>query len=148
MIDGGLGLVDFKTSAKPYPDHLIALAAHGRLWEENHPQQRLSSYHLIILPKDGSAFQHHAYADLGPQWKLFTLYLEAYRLDKACAGIKSVPAVAPAPVTVTADVPKPRRSRKSPPAKVPSLAAPAAAPLTMAEILRSYGHVPAEVPTC
>jgi hypothetical protein len=32
MIDGGLGLIDFKTSAKPYPDHLVALAAHGRLW--------------------------------------------------------------------------------------------------------------------
>jgi hypothetical protein len=74
MIDGGLGLIDFKTSPKAYPDHLLALAAYGRLWEENNPQQPLSSYHLIILPKDGSAFQHHAHADLSQQWTLFTLY--------------------------------------------------------------------------
>jgi hypothetical protein len=167
MIDGGLGLIDFKTSAKPYPDHLIALAAYGRLWEEHNPQQPLSSYHLIILPKDGSAFQHHAYADLSPQWKLFRLYLEAYRIDKACAGIKPVqpakpvlddsdrngvpaflarsatvlPFAAPpvAEAAIAADAPKPRRPRKPQAAK----AAPAASPATtMAELLRNYGHVP------
>jgi hypothetical protein len=27
MINGGLGLLDFKTSARPFPDHLVALAA-------------------------------------------------------------------------------------------------------------------------
>jgi hypothetical protein len=92
MIGDGLGLIDFKTSPKPYPDHLIALAAYGRLWEENHPQQPLSSYHLIILPKDGTAFAHHAYGDVSRQWKLFTLYLEAWRLDK---GLDAPPVAAP-----------------------------------------------------
>lgn len=127
MIDGGLGLIDFKTSAKPYPDHLIALAAHGKLWEENHPQKLLSSYHLLILPKDGSAFQHHAYSDLSRQWKLFTLYLEAYRLDKACAPMKPAPAATTAAATTAAAIiaigAKPRRRRKPAAAKVLAAAA-------------------------
>jgi hypothetical protein len=82
VIGGGLGLLDLKTSPKPYPDHLVALAAHGVLREENNPQHPLASYHLICLPKDGSDFAHHAYADLGPQWELFKLWLAAYRLEK------------------------------------------------------------------
>jgi hypothetical protein len=152
MIDGGLGLIDFKTSPKPYPDHLVALAAHGRLWEENHPQQPLNSYHLLCLPKDGRDFQHHAYADLGQQWQLFTLWLDAYRLEKGCtiaaakkAAAKPAPAAAP-----KAEVPKPQRAARKPASRpvadrpvqtVPPLAPPRAS-LTMAEILRGYGHVP------
>jgi hypothetical protein len=42
IINGGLGLLDFKTSPKPYRDHLVALAAHGKLWDENNPQHPLS----------------------------------------------------------------------------------------------------------
>jgi hypothetical protein len=37
MVGNRVGLLEFKTSSKPYPDHLIAMAAHGRLWEETHP---------------------------------------------------------------------------------------------------------------
>jgi hypothetical protein len=28
----------------PIPDHLIAMAAHGRWWEETHPQHQLSKF--------------------------------------------------------------------------------------------------------
>jgi hypothetical protein len=166
MIGDGVGLIDFKTSPKPYPDHLIALAAHGQLWEETHPQHRLTAgYHLIMLPKDGSAFAHHTYGDLSRQWKLFTLYLEAYRLDK---GLAAPPVAAPtietwraaakacdaaaaptntatvlpfttppvAEAAIAADAPKVRRPRK------PQAAKPAPPAPTMAEMLRSYGHVP------
>ena len=84
MVGNRVGLLEFKTSPKPYPDHLIAMAAHGRLWEETHPQHKLDGgFHLIILPKDGTAFQHHAYEDLSLQWRIFTLWLEAFRLEKA-----------------------------------------------------------------
>jgi hypothetical protein len=146
MIGGGLGLIDFKTSPKPYPDHLVALAAHGRLWEENHPQQPLNSYHLLCLPKDGSAFRHHAYADLGTQWKLFTLWLEAYRLEKEGRTTKPAPqAKAESP---KATIPTPRRPVRKPAAppkppviKPPPLIAPPRRCLSMAEILRSYGHI-------
>lgn len=149
--NGGLGLLDFKTSAKPYPDHLIGMAAHGNLWQEANPQHPLTAgYHLIILPKDGSAFQHHAYADLSAQWRLFELYLDAYRLDKlvnATAAIAAMAkpdtAAAPAePAAAPAAPVKPRRprvcQRRAP--KVEA-AEPAVRPATMAEILRQYGHV-------
>lgn len=143
MIDGELGLIDFKTSAKPYPDNLIALAAHGHLWDENNSARPLRSYHLIILPKDGSAFQHHAYADLSVQWEIFTLYLQAYRLEKkpvrsaTVLPFKAATPAAEAAEAATAAAAKPRRARKP----AVAVAAPAAAPLSMAEILRSYGHV-------
>ena len=59
------------------------MAAHGQLWQETYPQHQLTAgYHLLILPKDGSPFQHHAYDDLGRYWRIFELYLEAYRLEK------------------------------------------------------------------
>jgi hypothetical protein len=159
MIGGGLGLIDFKTSPKPYPDHLVALAAYGRLWEENNPQQPLNSYHLICLPKDGSAFQHHAYADLTQQWRLFLLYLEAYRIEKGCGTRTRSPieTVAPAPkaalaAETTATAATPKRTRKPKPAdqpaeaETPVLIAPPMASLSMAELLRSYGHIKETVP--
>jgi hypothetical protein len=133
LIDGGLGLIDFKTSAKPYPDHLVALAAHGRLWEENHPQDPLSSYHLICLPKDGSAFRHHAYADLSLQLRLFTLWLDAYRLEKGCTIAKAKAAAKPKPAEAKAEMPRPRRPAcKSTAAEVANfLAAAVSAPKPM-----------------
>jgi hypothetical protein len=164
MIGGALGLIDFKTSAKPYPDNLVALAAHGRLWDENHPDQPLSSYHLLCLPKDGSAFRHHAYADLSQQWQLFTLWLDAYRIEKGCTLAKTAKAAKAAAPKAEAPIPKPRRPANKPAASAvdrflaeaaaaakpaPVIERPAdvvtpliaRAPFTMTEILRAYGHI-------
>jgi hypothetical protein len=171
MINGGLGLLDFKTSAKPYAENLVALAAHGRLWEENHPDQPLTAgYHLICLPKDGSDFGHHAYADLSAQWELFQLWLAAYRVEKACPSPAKAQAARPKPAAPEAkpETPKPRKAsvRARPksttteverflaaaaaaPKPAAVLERPAAEPMpmiapraqTMAEILRAYGHV-------
>jgi len=122
LIGNGIGLVEFKTSKEPYPDHLIAMAAHGRLWQENHPQHPLTAgYHLLILPKDGSPFQHHAYEDLSRYWRIFALYLEAYRLEndaKPFAKRKAATAAKKGPEQITTSV-----------------------HTTMAEMLRAYGHV-------
>jgi hypothetical protein len=121
LIGNGAGLVEFKTSKAPYPDHLIAMAAHGQLWHETHPQHQLTAgYHLLILPKDGSPFQHHAYDDLSRYWRIFELYLEAYRLEK-----ENKPFA------------KPQRSARSKTSEQVT----ASVPMTMAEMLRAYGHV-------
>jgi hypothetical protein len=118
LIGNGVGLIEFKTSAKPYPDHLVAMAAHGRLWQETHPQHPLTAgYHLLFLPKDGSPFQHHSYTDLSAHWKLFTLYLEAYALDKALTA-KSTKAKPASAKLVSKNV-----------------------QMTMGEMLRAYGHL-------
>ena len=117
LIGNGAGLVEFKTSKAPYPDHLIAMAAHGQLWQETHPQHPLTAgYHLLILPKDGSPFQHHAYDDLSRYWRIFELYLEAYRLEKDSKPFAKKASRAAKPKQVTAH-------------------------MTMAEMLRAYGHV-------
>ena len=88
---------------------------------------------------------------------MFKLYLQAYRLDKgldappvaaptietwraaakACDAA-AAPTVAPTPAAAVAKAP--RRSR-TPVAKAARAIAPAT-PATMAELLRSYGHVP------
>jgi hypothetical protein len=40
IIDGKVALVELKTSVKPFADHLVAMAAHGALWNET---SRISS---------------------------------------------------------------------------------------------------------
>jgi hypothetical protein len=90
-----------------------------------HPKQTLDSYHLIILPKDGGPFQHHNYGDLEREWEIFRHWLAAYNLEKA------KPAAKPASE-------KPAKPR----VRVKVQSAPA---LTMAEMLRAYGHIPGAV---
>jgi hypothetical protein len=143
VVGNGLGLLDFKTSAKGevYPDMLLAMAAHGKLWLENHPDQPLTGgYHLIVLPKDGSPFKHFHYADLDAYWELFKLYLQAYRLDKVCSDSK---ALGGQTINVASSTAAPKLSKVTPkPQRKPPVQIPAnERPLSMAEILRSYGHV-------
>lgn len=140
----GLGLLDFKTSkdGKVYPDMLLAMAAHGKLWTENNPDHPLTGgYHLIVLPKDGSAFKHFHYAGLDAYWQLFLMYLAAYRLDKACSAAKALEGqeIVPSPVPKRAAPPQPRpQVRYSPQSHIRGSAR---SHMSMAEILRSYGHV-------
>jgi hypothetical protein len=147
VIDGKMSLVEFKTSAKPYPDHLVAMAAHAKLWNENHPDQPIEAFHWIGLPKDGSEFQHHAYADLSTQWEIFTLWLDAWRLEKGLTRKRTtkpatvVPApkarllAAAAPADPPHDPPKPRHTRK--PKEAPIAAAPAITPSQAGAVLRA-----------
>jgi hypothetical protein len=119
IINNGIGLIEFKTSPKPYPDHLIAMAAHGKLWEETHPQHPLTGgYHLLILPKDGTAFQHHAYGDLEPHWKMFQRFIASGEALKAKAA----------------------RKNAKPEHRSPKLIQ-QAYHTTMGEMLRAYGHL-------
>jgi hypothetical protein len=148
-ISGKVALVEFKTSVKPYPDHLVAMAAHAQLWNENRPQQPIEVFHWLGCPKDGSEFQHHAYSDLSPQWEIFTLYLDAWRLEKGLqrkrtkvAQVAQAQETAPAPA---AAAPKSRRTVKSKAEAAAPLQV-AVRPQTMAQILRAYGHVKEAVP--
>jgi hypothetical protein len=165
MINGGIGLIDFKASKAPYPSNLVAMAAHGQLWNETHPDQKIDTYHLLILPKEGGDFQHYAFDDLSVQWRLFLLWFEAYKLDKIAASAFSAPKKAKA----KADAAPTSKRQKPPPVKeTPATTSAAEAlvkalhdyqkdeydapsakalpkhsqPLSMAEMLRSYGHVP------
>jgi hypothetical protein len=147
MVNNGIGLIDFKTGRAVYNEMKVALAAHGNLWNEARPTQKLDSYHLIILPKDGGPFQHHAFEDLSREWELFQAYLKAYSLEKA----RPTKQAKPKPVEKPA---KPRIRVKAQSAPVVTLAEVLLASdlanhvfqpehqLSMTEILRAYGHVP------
>lgn len=136
IVRNGLGLLEFKTSAEVYEDHLLQMAAYGILWEETHPNEILTSgYHLILLPKDGAKFTHREYSrdQLKPYRKKFKLYRRAYDLDLICNDTKALKgaAIAPSVKPETIRAPAKPRARISPPSHV----------MTMGELLRSYGHV-------
>jgi len=92
-VNGYLELDDFKTSPKPYLDSLVALAAHCKLWEENHPGMHIEKCRLICLPKDGSGFRSYVWAaaDLEPHWRLFLNWLEGWQIERECAAALQEP---------------------------------------------------------
>jgi hypothetical protein len=95
VVDGEVALIDFKAAPKAYPDQLVVLAAHAALWNEHNPGRPIAAHHLIVLPKDGTGFQAHAYGNLETQWQLFKLWLEAYRVEKD--GCRTIRGTKPAP---------------------------------------------------
>ena len=151
IIGNGLGLLDFKTCSKPavYPEMLFAMAAHGQLWEETHPDQPLTGgYHLILLPKDGSPFQHHHFDDLNQQWEIFKLLLQAYQLEQGAVAPKAKPETNWEPLrkqlqeSLKVEQARVVKLETKPRVRVKASAEPRMA--TMADILRGYGHIPAE----
>jgi hypothetical protein len=91
---------------------------------------------------------------LSQQWQLFTLYLDAYRIEKGLASRRTVKPVivAAAPkVALAADAAPTRKPRRAPHKPAAAEAPPQSAlprpAFTVAEILRGYGHVP-ELATC
>lgn len=136
---GGLGLVDFKTSkaGAVYPDHVWQLAAYGQLWNENHPNEPLTAgYHLITLPKDGSRPVHREYSEehIKPFFEQFTLFRRCWDLEDYCAnkevlaGGDIAPSIAPE---------RPAKTIRRPTVRIE---APTHHPMSMAEIMRAYGH--------
>lgn len=84
IIGNQLVLLDWKTSNAVYSDYLIQLAAYGKLWEENRPDQPITGgYHLLRFSKENGDFAHHYFANLDTEWRQFLLFREAYELDKA-----------------------------------------------------------------
>lgn len=152
MTRAGLAIVDPKTSkdGTPYPEMPVVLAAHGRLWLENNPSKPLTGgYHLLLLPKDGSPFRHISYTQEHMDrlfWPAFAGMRALYDLDKACSKREALEGIAfpsPTPQTVASvhrlrDDKPAAKPRRKPPERVsyqPRV------PMSMAEILRSYGHV-------
>jgi hypothetical protein len=168
LVDGDRSLLDFKTSKSAsdvYLDQRLAMAAHGALWRENHSDLPLAGYHLIILPKDGKPFGHHAFADLAPELEMFLLQLDCWRIEKGLQRarsrrqVKAAPEPMPVLKSLRASVEALKPPRRTTRAKVKVnkvevTAAPTAPqpipmpmlnerPQSMAAILRQYGHITA-----
>lgn len=83
LIHGKLAIGDWKTSNGIYPDMLCQVAAYGKLWEENHPDEPITGgYHIIRFDKTYGDFNHHWYPELDDGWKYFQLMRDAYDIDK------------------------------------------------------------------
>lgn len=152
-VDGVRSLIDFKTcktAGQVYLEQRVVMAAHGNLWHEAHPEMPLRAYHLINLPKDGSEHRHFAFADLSPEWEMFTLQLDCWRIEKGLSRKRSAQHSIPLNENVKVEIPvdslsTPKRTRKpkavaSAP-QPPRLPPPPMRDLSLAEMLRHYGHV-------
>jgi hypothetical protein len=145
-VDGVRSLIDFKTcktAKQVYLEQRLVMAAHGALWREHHPDLPIAAYHLVNLPKDGSRPGHHSFADLALEFEMFTLQLDCWKIEKGLSRKRAVKPVAPAAEAAPAtEAPAKNRVRKTKvPAAPPILLPPPQVSLSMAEILRSYGHV-------
>jgi hypothetical protein len=133
VIRNGLGMLEFKTSAEVYEDHLMQMGGYSFLWEECHPYEPLTAgYHLILLPKDGSKPVHREYTreQLEPYRRKFLLYRQAYDLDLICNDKKSLAGISIVPSPTPEPKPKPRVRVKV-----------SQAPMSIGELMRAYGHV-------
>src|SRR5262249_45928265 len=73
---------DWKSSNKIYPEYMIQIAAYGKLWEENHPDQPIDGgYHLLRFDKEVGDFNHHFWRQLDRAWEAFLHLRELYEID-------------------------------------------------------------------
>lgn len=85
VVDGKLSLLDWKTSARIYPETLIQIAAYKHLWEENRPgaeNEIVGGCHVVRFNKEDAGFQHVWFDDLSEEWKAFMHMRELYELMK------------------------------------------------------------------
>ena len=75
-------IVDLKTSKAVYPDHKIQVAAYGRVWNENYPDNPIQAYYILQLGKEDGSFHYHYWPNLDKAWKVFSALLEIHNLKK------------------------------------------------------------------
>jgi hypothetical protein len=87
FVSDRLSIADYKTSNAVYPEMLIQLAAYGKGWEENFPEEKLAGgFHLLRIGKDDISFHHHFWLNLDDAWKIFKHLLEIHELHKSMKG--------------------------------------------------------------
>ena len=75
-------LVDFKSSKDIYEEMRYQLAAYEQLWNENHPDQKISRCHIVRLGKEDGSFSHHQFEDLDREWGIFRHVLAIWQIKK------------------------------------------------------------------
>jgi len=59
--DSKVCLLDYKTSAGVYVDHLLQVCGYGLLWDDAHPEMPIELYETLRLSKVSGAFEHASY---------------------------------------------------------------------------------------
>ncbi len=81
-ISGTSTIIDWKTSAGIYAEHLLQIAAYGVLWQETHPEQPIESYGLLRLDRDRPHFEYRLYSDLDDATDAFLRLRQLYDIVK------------------------------------------------------------------
>jgi len=83
LIRGRRSMGDWKTSKSIYSDYLVQLGAYGMIWDENHPEDKITGgYHLIRFDKEHGDFAHLYFPELRDAKRMFICLRRAYDLDK------------------------------------------------------------------
>jgi len=83
VVDGQLGIVDYKSSNGLWPEYKIQIAAYCHAYHEL--TGIFPRGHLLQLGKEDGSFVHHALGDLEAEWEVFQHCLAIYRLKKKIA---------------------------------------------------------------
>lgn len=82
IVSGRRVILDLKTSKGVYPDHRIQLSAYGQLWDEHHPEDPVTGFHLLQVGKEDASFHHHYWPSLPREFEAFYLLRGLYDLQK------------------------------------------------------------------
>ena len=83
LISGKRSVGDWKSSNALYPEYLVQIAAYGKLWEENHPDEPITGgYHLLRFDKTHGDFTHKWWGELETAWQAFLRLRDLYEFDK------------------------------------------------------------------
>lgn len=83
LIRNGRAMGDWKSSNNCYPEYLVQVAAYGKLWEENFPEEPITGgFHLLRFDKTFGDFHHHWWGELDRAWDAFLHLRDLYEIDK------------------------------------------------------------------
>jgi hypothetical protein len=83
LVRGKRAMGDWKTSNNVYPEYLVQVAAYGKLWEENFPDEPINGgFHLLRFDKNYGDFHAHWWGELDRAWDAFLHLRELYEIDK------------------------------------------------------------------
>lgn len=83
LVNGKRAIGDWKSSNSLYPEYLCQIAAYGKLWEENHPDEPINGgFVLCRFDKTYGDFTHKWWAELDSAWEAFLHLRALYDLDK------------------------------------------------------------------
>ena len=83
LVKGKRAMGDWKSSNAIYPEYLVQVAAYGRLWEENRPDEKIEGgFHLLRFDKTYADFHHHWWGELDRAWDAFLHLRALYDIDK------------------------------------------------------------------
>jgi len=80
--NGNIILVDFKTSNRLYDEMTYQLAAYKHLWNENHPDEKISECYILRIGKEDGEFEQRRFRDLEKEFQIFLHLLKIYQLQK------------------------------------------------------------------